>query len=248
MPSSGIPAEGKVQEGNYVNDKKEGFWIKYHDDGKTPKMKGEYANNRPVGVYTKIGSSNMIREIGTFEKNKQLDSLKRFYENGQLEYEAWYNEDGKEQGRVNFYFETGQLEYTYIANNVVPTESQSFDKEGNPTPERRISRCDEIKEPIIYAPDSKPFPGCVDPIDPKNSSNTTPIYAPATPETPTTKGVPFKTEGYNKVYNEDNEIWLDGKFVNGQLYDGKNYVYDRDGILLKVRVFKKGVYFADGQL
>ena len=49
-PESGIPAEGKVEEGKYVDDRKEGIWIKYHNDGVTPKLKGEYENNRPKGA------------------------------------------------------------------------------------------------------------------------------------------------------------------------------------------------------
>jgi hypothetical protein len=65
---------------------------------------------------------------------------------------------------------------------------------------------------------------------------------------PRTKGANFQPNGYNKVYNNNDEIWQDGTFKNGILWDGKIYEYDRDGILLKVRVFKNGVYHSDGQL
>jgi predicted sulfurtransferase len=54
--------------------------------------------------------------------------------------------------------------------------------------------------------------------------------------------------GYNKVYNLNDEIWQDGDFRSGALWNGKLYVYDEDGILLKVRVFKNGYYNSDGQL
>jgi antitoxin component YwqK of YwqJK toxin-antitoxin module len=50
------------------------------------------------------------------------------------------------------------------------------------------------------------------------------------------------------LYNKDGEIWQDGTFKNGVLFDGKVYVYDSDGILLKVKVYKNGVYHSDGQL
>jgi hypothetical protein len=39
-----------------------------------------------------------------------------------------------------------------------------------------------------------------------------------------------------------------GEFKNGQLYDGKVYDYDQDGILQKVRIYKLGKYHSDGQL
>ncbi len=39
-PGTGFPEEGKVEEGDFKDDRKEGIWIKYHIDGKTPKLKG----------------------------------------------------------------------------------------------------------------------------------------------------------------------------------------------------------------
>ena len=65
---------------------------------------------------------------------------------------------------------------------------------------------------------------------------------------PKTKGVQFNLFGYNKVYNENDEIWMDGIFKNGQLWDGKVYTYDRDGILQRVLVYKEGKYHSEGQL
>jgi hypothetical protein len=79
--------------------------------------------------------------------------------------------------------------------------------------------------------------------DPGASKETAPIV-----QRPRTKGAKFVLNGYNKVYNQNDEIWQDGTFRNGQLWDGKVYEYDSDGILLRVKVFKKGVYHSDGQL
>lgn len=100
-------------------------------------------------------------------------------------------------------------------------------------------------ETISYAPDSiKPvrFPQppkkeTLDKTPPPNPGNT-----------PKTNGVKWQPEGYNKVFNEDNEIWQDGQFKNGLLWDGKLYVYDIDGILLRVKIYKTGIYHSDGQL
>ncbi len=221
----------KLQEGNYVDDRKEGTWIKYHEDGKTPKLIGEYENNHPKGKYIKFWPNGKIRETGNYEKNKSLDSLHRFYENGQLEYEAWFNQDGKEDGRVNFYHPNGQLEFTYVAKNGVPYDAYHYDARG-----KQISF---QSEPSVCGPTSMP--------------KTEPTTGDCRPPTqiqgePNTNGIPFKKESYNKIYNGDNEIWQDGIFKNGQLWDGKEYVYDRDGILLKVRIYKEGKHIYDGQL
>lgn len=241
-PESGIPANGKVEEGKYVDDRKEGIWIKYHDDGVTPKLKGEYENNRPKGQYTKYWPNGKVREIGTFEKNIQLDSLIRIYENGVREYEANYNALGKEQGKVKFYYPNGQVELVYTANNGTPTGTAT-----------RYWPNGDVKEIITYDGEGKVVntinKEMVSPAETVKDPNLNPgITAPKINGTPKTGGNPWNPNGYNKVFNDDGEIWQDGKFKDGRLFDGKVYDYDRDGILLKVRVFKGGVYHSDGQL
>ena len=51
-----------------------------------------------------------------------------------------------------------------------------------------------------------------------------------------------------KVYNKKGEIWKDGTFKNGEIWDGKVYEYDGDGILQRILVYKEGKYHSDGQL
>jgi hypothetical protein len=78
----------------------------------------------------------------------------------------------------------------------------------------------------------------------KNSAMNAPfVHAPRL-----AKGAIFQPNGFNKLYTETDEIWIDGQFKNGQLKDGKVFVYDRDGVLLKVRIFKDGLYVSDGGL
>lgn len=246
-PDAGIPADGKVEEGNYIDDRKEGTWIKYHDDGQTPKLKGEYKNNRPYSIYEKTWENGNLREIGHFEKNKQTDSLKRFYENGQLEYEAWFNENGKEQGIVNYYYPNGQLEYTWFAKDGVPSDTYHYDQSGNlissspnqPVQEMGISpqNSGQYQFPDFRIPQPE--------VSPKNAAQ---YSLPSTPENPNTQGVTFQKDGYNKVYNEEDELLFLGVFKEGKFHEGKYYVYDKDGILLQVRIYKSGIYYSDGQL
>ena len=48
-PEKGYPEDGKIEEGPYKDDRKNGEWVKYHKDGKTPRLIGVYVNNRPNG-------------------------------------------------------------------------------------------------------------------------------------------------------------------------------------------------------
>ncbi|MFK7787772.1 MAG: toxin-antitoxin system YwqK family antitoxin [Crocinitomicaceae bacterium] len=239
-PTSGYPSEGKIEEGSYIDDRKEGEWIKYHTDGATPKLKGTYENNRPNGPYVKFWPDGTIKEQGTFSRNKYKGTLKRFHKNGVLEYEADYSEDGKEQGSVKYFYANGQEEFVYEAQNGIPNgKATRFYENGDP------------KEVIFYSADGKveqseqkEMVGApADHVDPEPSREAAPRIS-----VPRTKGSPFKANGYNKVYNENDEISQDGEFRDSRLWDGKVYVYDTDGILLKVKVFKKGVYHSDGQL
>jgi antitoxin component YwqK of YwqJK toxin-antitoxin module len=110
-PNSGIKAEGKVEEGKYVNNRKTGLWVKYYRDGKTPKLKGNYQNNRPNGAYTRYYPNGLVKEKGTFSMNKNVDSLKRFHENGKLAYEANLDATGEEEGNIRYYYPNGQVEF-----------------------------------------------------------------------------------------------------------------------------------------
>jgi antitoxin component YwqK of YwqJK toxin-antitoxin module len=239
-PEAGYPVNGKIEEGSFKDDRKEGIWIKYHNDGVTPKLKGEYVNNRPQGQYVKIHPNGTVKEKGTFEKNQYKDSLLRYHENGKLQYESDYNENGKEQGTVKYYYPNGQLEFEYSAQDGKPV--------GKAT---RYYENGDIKEIIDYAVDGSVEKSeqreMVNPVVKIENSSAPKESAPKITN-PRTKGVKFQPNGYNKVFNENDEIWLDGTFKNGQLWEGKVYDYDKDGILLKVKVFKNGVYHSDGQL
>lgn len=240
-PEEGFPKEGKIEEGPYKDDRKEGVWIKYFNDGVTPKLKGMYVNNRPKGSYVKYHQNGKVKEVGVFERNQYQDSLKRFHENGVLEYEAKYNENGKEQGKVKYYYPNGQVEFEYSSSNGVPNGKAV-----------RYYENGDVKEEIEYGADGsvsksvqkEPVNPMIKVKDPGLNNN---LKAPAV-EKPIVKNGKFQPNGYNKVYNTQDEIWQDGDFKDGRLYNGKVYKYDRDGILLKVEIYKNGVYHSDGQL
>jgi antitoxin component YwqK of YwqJK toxin-antitoxin module len=239
-PEAGIPSTGKVEEGPYEDDRKHGVWIKYHNDGSTPRIKGTYVNNRPQGYYQKMHPNGKIKEEGTFIRNSYRDSLKRYHENGVIEFAAEYNADGREQGTVKYYYPNGQIEFEYVAENGKPN--------GKAT---RFYENGDVKELIEYDSEGRVVSSIqkemvkptVNVKDPGASKEKAPFVS-----RPKTKGAKFIPNGYNKCYNENDEIWQDGEYKNGQLWDGKVYEYDSDGILLKVKVFKQGVYHSDGQL
>lgn len=239
-PTAGYPEEGKIEEGPYKDNRKEGVWVKYHRDGVTRKLKGTYINNRPNGPFVKYHANGEIKEKGTWTRGKFQDSLQRFHENGVLEYSATFNDSGAEDGVVKYFYPNGQVEFEYNSSNGVTV--------GKAT---RFYENGDIKEALNFSAD-----GAVESSEVKEQVNPPVVVSDpgqSVEKAPKidvirTKGAEFKRNGYNKIFNADDEIWQDGNFRNGGLWDGKVYEYDSDGILLKVKVFKEGVYHSDGQL
>lgn len=199
-PQSGYPLEGKIEEGPYKDDRKEGLWIKYHKDGITPKLKGQYHNNRPSGSYTKIGSGGEILDTGTFYRSNFNERIERVGGN-------W--EHGSSHRRDISNLKTRQFKLR-------PTDSTT-------TKGFAIGYIDEY----IMRNDSLVL------------NNTYKAWA---------KGVPLNLNGYNKLYNTNAEIFIDGEFKSGVALNVKIYVYDSDGILNYIEVFQGGKYIRDGIL
>jgi antitoxin component YwqK of YwqJK toxin-antitoxin module len=58
----------------------------------------------------------------------------------------------------------------------------------------------------------------------------------------------FDGNGYYKLYNKNMQLSKDGVFKNYKLIDGKDYIYNKDGILISIQVFKNGFYVGDAPL
>ena len=228
-----------MEEGNYVNGRKEGTWIKYFANGET-QLKGNYNNNRPEGAFTRYYPNGQIAEQGDFRANGYKGMLLRYHENGQLAYKANFNNQGQESGKVCYYHPNGKLALSYtVKNGVAQGQVARYHSNG------------QLQSSFVVAPDGQISVLQKAPNQAQQAAAKPPptvnVYPPRLVN-PKTKGLRFVPNGYNKVYNDNDEIWMDGEFKNGQLFDGKVYDYDKDGILQKVRIYKLGKYHSDGQL
>jgi antitoxin component YwqK of YwqJK toxin-antitoxin module len=241
FPNKQLPKTQKVEEGYYVNGRKEGIWTKFFADGGV-QLKGTYNNNRPEGPFTRYYPNGKIAEQGDFRSNGYKGLLLRYHENGQLAYRANFNNQGQESGKVCYYHPNGKLALSYtVKNGQVQGQVARYNTNGQLLTSFDVTADGEVgklHKAAATATETTPKP------TPVANSN---VYPPRL-SNPKTKGLRFVPNGYNKVYNENDEIWMDGEFKNGQLYDGKVYDYDQDGILQKVRIYKLGKYHSDGQL
>lgn len=236
QPEKGYPLDGKISEGTYKDDRKNGKWIIYYKDGVTPKVIGEFENNRPNGIFQKFHPNGKLKVEGTIKNQRYIDTLKRFSEDGNLIYQAQYNEAGQESGEVKYFYDNGETEFVYNAQYGKPVGKAI-----------RYWNNGDLKEEINYSNEGNKLnsTGIIDPKRPLIKEDKSDLkIAPKVDKDIDT----FKPDDYNAIYNKNNEIWMEGEFKNERLWDGRLYIYDNDGLLLRVEVYKEGVYHSNGQL
>ncbi|MFD1551553.1 hypothetical protein DNU06_03390 [Putridiphycobacter roseus] len=235
-PEQGFPENGKIEEGVYVDNRKNGFWTKYFKDGKTPRIIGEFIDGRPKGQYTKMYSNGIVKEEGTFKDGHQEGSFKTYYENGNVAQEKNFNINGLEEGPQTYYHPNGQVEFEFNKKQgITKGTATRYSEDGQVVEIIQYNEKGEVATREVKEIKTKPIKVEEGTGGPSGSSGNM-------------RGKTFERDGYNKVYNENEELWLDGKFKNAKLWDGKLYKYDADGILLKIEVWKNGKYHSDGQL
>jgi len=232
------PLDGKVEEGAYKDDRKTGEWIVYHTDGLTPRLKGSYKDGRPSGPYTKFDQSGAKKEEGTYQNGKQLGAFTTYHPNGIVAQQKTFNAEGKTDGPVRFYYDNGQEQFEFTTVNGVPTnEATRYWEDGS------------VKEIITYSATGEVVATKIVNANPATASVATKgSGGPSGSGGVMRDGKKFEADGYNKVYNKAEELWMDGQFKTGKLWEGKLYKYDTDGILLKIEIWKNGAYHSDGQL
>lgn len=250
------PKALKTREGRFVKGRKYGAWISYHEDGKTPRLIGEYADNRPSGSFIRFDKSGKITQAGAvprkipvsqflMSRNSVFSCKLLFADREPIAGQVFFTNNVFMKGYATRFWmekmiqtETVQASevsydwlnenYTHLMTNYLALRS--------PVKEQ-LKRLEE-KQLVDLTPASR-----------ENSDRKLPYYYPPAVNDPImAPGTSFRSNGINKLFTKHSEIWIDGYFRNGKLESGKVFVYDRDGILLKVRVYKEGVYYADGVL
>ena len=66
-----LSEDGKIEEGKYIDDRKNGEWIKYHKDGATPRLKGVYVDiDQTERIQSFIRMARKWRKVSLLLVNK----------------------------------------------------------------------------------------------------------------------------------------------------------------------------------
>ena len=230
----GYNSEAKVEEGVYVNSRKNGLWTKYWPNGNL-KSKIKYKNGRSFGDYITFFENGNVEEKGEMNGGLLQGNYELYWPNGKIRQEKKFNLYGNPEGEVSFYYANGQPELKFeVADGKETGDAIWYYENG------------DVKKEVVYADgiatSTKEFKEVhahkeiVDPLIEKgpkifgefNNANTGLI------------------DNYGKTYDKDKNILMDGEFKNNFLYNGRLYVYDEFGLLKEIKVFKNGVYVGHG--
>ena len=238
------PAEAKVEEGKFADSKKLGIWKMYYPSG-IIKSEITYTENRPKGYAKMYYENGKLQEEGLWENNRWVGDYKSYYDNGQVFYDFKYNNSGKREGEQKYFYDNGQ---TMMKGDMHDGKESGVWEERYETGDLRAKK--SFNE------------GSLDP-------NNTEIYAPKQP-LPEKKEEPISKEpakvidkakesvneaqpaftgnGYAKLFNMNKQISKEGEFKSYRLMDGKDYIYNKDGILERIAVYKAGRYVGEAPI
>jgi len=236
----------KVEEGRYNDNRKSGIWKKYFATGS---LQNEitYQNSRPNG-YAKIYYANgQLKEEGIWKGNKWTGKYIMYHENGNMYHEFNFNPKGKREGKQRYVYENGQTMIEgdwkegkesgviteYYEDGSIKSEKNFEGGTLDATSVKRYDPPAEVEASIAKKKEEE-----------KPSGEGVEVKSTEAPRTIK----PFDGNGETKLYNRDLQISKDGLFVNKKLMDGKWYRYDKNGILLRIEVYKNGAHVGDAPM
>jgi len=248
------------QKGNFVNDQKQGEWTTFYENGKIMSVT-TFKNNKPNGYTKSYYPSGNIQEEGNWQLNKWIGEYKYYYENGQLKYHWYYDENGQRTGKQDYFYSNGQKQ---IEGEWLQGKETGTIKEYHPN--GKISKVANFESGKLNGTYSEYYEdGSIKTkvifiqgeADPQQSY----VYSPPVKEedkkkeddafsqvgkdftkdsTETKQYRIFSGTGYYKFINENGQIDREGTFDKGVLIEGKKYIYDSNGKLVRTAIINNG--------
>ena len=224
----------KVEEGDYIDNRKNGNWIAYYSNDKV-KHELTYQNNRPNGYaifYHKNGNKS---EEGIWKNNKWVGEYKYYYENGQIAYDWNYNESGKREGEQKYYHENGQLmiEGSWVGGKETGVITEYY-ANGD------VKSKKQFNNGAFSAEQSKNFNRVNPKYDPSKENKYNNQEIKIQEKKDPVKATVFDGNGYHELKDRVGRPIRKGTFKDGFLIDGEVYQYDSAGKLIKTTKYSNG--------
>ncbi len=232
--------EAKWQEGRYKDSQKIGVWVEYFPNG-FKKSELTYVNNRPNGHAIMYNDNGKKAEEGTWVGSRWVGDYKLFYDDGTPRQSFNYSQLGQRDGTQNYYHPNGKVAITVdMKGGKEQGWKKEYDDNGN------------LVRETFFAD------GAIDPAKTKVYDTTKPDKAPeetgpkqeakvvSDPNFKPNKGT-FNGEGDWILY-KNGQITMKGSFHQKKLVNGEERIYDNNGLLRQIKLYKEGKYVGDGPL
>lgn len=248
-PGTCYSADQKTEEGKYADNRKAGTWVEFYCNGNM-RNKLTFTNGRPDGYAIMFHENGKISEEGNWKTNRWVGNYKLYYENGQVQHEFVFNPNGKRDGTQKYFHENGQLA---IEGNFAGGKETGLIKEfyenGDVKAEKNYAEGNVDLASIKEFEPKKPMPKKSE--EPVDNAPIVKLKEDEKPNEADKKGKttgPLVLNGQQILYNKNKQITKDGIFKDSRFMEGKAYMYDDNGILQRVAVYKNGVYVGDTQV
>jgi antitoxin component YwqK of YwqJK toxin-antitoxin module len=238
----------KAEEGKFTDNRKTGIWIDYHCNGNV-RSRLTFANGRPDGFAQMYHENGKIMEEGTWKNSRWVGNYKLYYDNGEVQHEFAFNESGRRDGPQKYFHENGQVAIEgNFANGKESGVIKEYYENGDIKAEKTFADgavdVASIKE---FQPKQPIKPKSADPLENAPAVKVRDDEKPNEAAAAASKG-PFLLNGQHILYNRNKQISKDGVFKDNRFMEGKNYIYDENGILKRIAVYKNGFYVGDAPI
>lgn len=229
----------KRTEGNYINNEKEGIWKSFYKSGGL-KSEISYLHGEKKG-YAKIYYENgQIAEEGMWMGDKWTGRYKSYYANGKLSYLWNYNDKGNRSGYQRYFYENGNIKIEgqwlegkedglikeYYVSGVLKSKKTYCDGKCKKNSIKIFSEKDSVLNTDILVTEKIDTVTVVEKAD---------VYFEKKDSLHL-----FTGNGQHVLYNKFRKTERKGEFVNGVLKNGKHYIYNEKGVLIKTEIYKQG--------
>jgi antitoxin component YwqK of YwqJK toxin-antitoxin module len=246
------PPKAPVEEGKYDNGLKVGVWKHYFPNG-VLQSRFTYENNRPNGYAIIYHENGKIYEEGNWKNNRWVGAYKLYYDNGNVQHDFTFNEYGKREGVQTYWNEQGQkiIEGSWKSGHEDGLLKEWYD-DGQLKSEKVFDDGNlNIEKTKLYQPKTalpeKKAEVVADPQIDTRVKGTDQNLGGATVAQPASGSI-GTINGDATIYNKDRQVSKIGKFVNGKMVSGKVYLYNPNGILIRIAVYENNMYKGDAPI
>ncbi len=248
-PGTCYQNEQKVEEGKYADNRKTGTWVEFYCNGNM-RNKLTFVNGRPDGYAIMFHENGKISEEGNWKNNRWVGNYKLYYENGQVQHEFVFSPNGKREGAQKYYYDNGQLAIEgNFANGKESGVIKEYYENGDVKAEKNYADGNVDLASIKEFQPKKPIAKRSE--DPAENAPIVKVKEDERPNEAAKKGKvagPLVLNGPAVLYNKNKQVTKDGVFKDNRFMEGKAYIYDENGILQRVAVYKNGIYVGDTQV